>query len=139
MRESPARSAGKSGRSRPAESQLAPEPAAAFPAAWRSFASAVRCGVALGFFLVLRLPCRARPLARQRDDVPAQCRFIVQIAQRREDVRADQLLRMLDRDRRFEQRREILTHIDFLVFAADENGDRRLARGARGLPAWPPV
>ena len=41
----------------------------------------------------------------------------------REDVGSQRAIARRDRDHRIEQRREILTHVNFAVLAADENGN----------------
>ena len=43
------------------------------------------------------------------------------------------LLRMVDGDRRVEQRAEILPHVDLLFLAADEDRNRPLGRGVSGF------
>ncbi len=48
------------------------------------------------------------------------------IVQRGEDVGAERLFRMVDGDRRAEQRRKILPHINLARPAADEDRDRRV-------------
>ena len=53
---------------------------------------------------------------------------------RGEDVRPERLFRMLDGDRRVEQRLEILPHVNLLLLAADEDRDRRfLGHGVSDL------
>jgi len=121
MRKSPARSIRKSARSRPRGFRygraIARQLAAAaaglplrpyvFP--WRIFR----------FSVVVGVPC-LRLLGGSETRFQRKVEFVVFILQRREQVRPERLLRMVDGDRRAEQRREILPHINLAVAAADE-------------------
>ena len=78
---------------------------------------------------VIRLT-RLRSLARQRDHVPAEACSIIRVVHCGEHVSAQRLVRVLNADRRVEQRRKILAHVNSLLFAADENRNRPF-RGVR--------
>ena len=126
----------KSGRSRPAGSRCGRAPLRGLRRRQIAGAASVT-GSSRGRAVPRAGRCRRRALLRrlagQRHDVPAECRAIVQIVHRRKDMRPERLLRMVDGDRRIEQRAKSSASHKSSFLAADEDRDRPLGRDVSGF------